>query len=263
MNAQTNFETFRDFLHATLESRIRKNPKYSLRAFARDLRINDSTLSQLLSGKRTVTIKHIEQLGASLKLTSATIRKYLKNTSKNLSDNKIEFSQMTVDSFSMMADWFHDAILELLKVSDFQPDESYISKALGIHISQARGAIQRLKRLGLISADEGQTWVTNCQNSLVNFDLPTSHQALKEYQKQILDLSKESIEHVDINKRNHTSFVVALDSELVEEVSLRIRQFQKQLIEFIESESKSPNEVYAIQFASFPLTKPKIKGDSK
>jgi len=98
-----------------------------------------------------------------------------------------------------MADWYHDAILELSKVPGFELADKYISRRLGISLFQARSAIQRLKRLGLISVDENLGWTTHCERSLVNFD-DTSHstQALREYQKQLLELSKKSIDEVPV-----------------------------------------------------------------
>jgi uncharacterized protein (TIGR02147 family) len=249
---------FRDFLQETFDSRVRKNSKYSLRAFARDLGLNDSTLSQLLNERRKITTRHVERVIAALKLPSSALRKFKSKNELNSDYGKIQFRQLSLDSFSTMADWFHDGILELSKMADFKADEKYISRRLDINIIQARLAVQRLKRLGLVSVDESEKWTLVCENSLVNFDdTSKSNQALKEYQKQLLDLSRKSVDETPVEKRNHTSFVVALDTNLVDEIHWRVREFQKQLVEYIESKSSTRNEVYAIQFTSFPLTKNK------
>jgi transcriptional regulator with XRE-family HTH domain len=58
-------------LHAILEAewarRRRLNPRYSLRAFARSVRIEHSTLSQLLRGKRPTTWKCIQKISGNLR----------------------------------------------------------------------------------------------------------------------------------------------------------------------------------------------------
>ena len=43
---------YRSILKDELLRRIRQNPRYSLRAFARDLRLSPSRLSEVLSGKQ-------------------------------------------------------------------------------------------------------------------------------------------------------------------------------------------------------------------
>ncbi|MGZ8853044.1 MAG: helix-turn-helix domain-containing protein, partial [Thermoanaerobaculia bacterium] len=45
------------------------NPRYSLRAFARSLQIDHSTLSQIVRGRRRVTTRAIRSLGVRLRMT--------------------------------------------------------------------------------------------------------------------------------------------------------------------------------------------------
>ena len=48
----------RPFLKMELDSRIKKNPSYSLRSFAKSLNISHAALSQILNGKRNLTKKN-------------------------------------------------------------------------------------------------------------------------------------------------------------------------------------------------------------
>jgi hypothetical protein len=50
-----------------------RNPRYSLRAFARSLRTHHTTLSQVLSGRRRLTARAIRRLGAALHLPEGLI----------------------------------------------------------------------------------------------------------------------------------------------------------------------------------------------
>jgi uncharacterized protein (TIGR02147 family) len=150
--------------------------------------------------------------------------------------NGIQFRQLSVDSFNVMADWYHDAILELFKSADFEGSEKYISKRIGISLAQTRAAIHRLSRLGLINIDKESHWTTHCKNSLVNFDdTSQSNHALKEYQKQLLDLSKKAVDEVPVENRNHTSFVVAIDPNLIEEINMPDYNFPVQRFSIITS----------------------------
>jgi plasmid maintenance system antidote protein VapI len=57
----------RTILAAEFARRRTRNPRYSLRAFARSVEVEHSTLSQLLRGERAVTWKSIERLARSLR----------------------------------------------------------------------------------------------------------------------------------------------------------------------------------------------------
>jgi transcriptional regulator with XRE-family HTH domain len=60
-------------LGAELARRRARNPRYSLRAFARALGTHHSTLSQILHRRRRLTSRAIHQLGARLGLSSTEI----------------------------------------------------------------------------------------------------------------------------------------------------------------------------------------------
>jgi hypothetical protein len=62
-------------LQNELERRRRVNPRYSLRAFARSVNLEHSTLSQLLRGKRAMTWKSIRQIAGTMRWTGAFILK--------------------------------------------------------------------------------------------------------------------------------------------------------------------------------------------
>lgn len=57
----------RAILQDELLRRRRANPRYSLRAFARSVKVEHSTLSQLLRGKRTMTWRSIQQIAGTMR----------------------------------------------------------------------------------------------------------------------------------------------------------------------------------------------------
>lgn len=60
-------------LQNELARRKKINPRYSLRAFARSVAIEHSTLSQLLRGKRPLTWKSIRGIAGTMKWTGAAV----------------------------------------------------------------------------------------------------------------------------------------------------------------------------------------------
>ena len=68
--------SFKSLLESEYLRRLRKNPKYSIRAFARSLDMNDSTLSQILRGKRNISPKKVTDVGLKLGLSLSEINSF-------------------------------------------------------------------------------------------------------------------------------------------------------------------------------------------
>lgn len=59
-------EDIKSFLRKELRRRREKNPRYSLRAFAKFLGVSDSFLSQVMRGKYLLSRPKLRQVGARL-----------------------------------------------------------------------------------------------------------------------------------------------------------------------------------------------------
>src|SRR4051794_28890210 len=106
---------FRLYLQAELVKRCRANPRYSLRSFARSLRVSPSALSAMLNGKRPVTATMKRRFAQALGLSPEEIARFEINSQHSaLREEYKKFQQLTLDSYAVIADWYHYAILELL-----------------------------------------------------------------------------------------------------------------------------------------------------
>ena len=73
---------FKDFLGAELDRRKQKNPRYSLRAFARFLDCDFSTLAKILKGERKMGQRVIKKLSAHFNITDEQLEIFLKEHKK-------------------------------------------------------------------------------------------------------------------------------------------------------------------------------------
>jgi plasmid maintenance system antidote protein VapI len=64
-------------LQKQLEKKRARNPSYSLRAFARDLQIDNGNLKKILSGKISVSPKVAYKLGRHLDLTEKELLQFI------------------------------------------------------------------------------------------------------------------------------------------------------------------------------------------
>jgi transcriptional regulator with XRE-family HTH domain len=242
---------FRQLLQEELVNRCRQNPNYSLRSFARALKVEPSALSQIINGKRPLTEKMKLRLGMALGLSTKQIEKI--PTSQNVSISS--YQQIAMDSFAIVSDWYHYAIIELTYLEEFKPEATWISRRLGITKSEANIAIERLFRLDLLVQDENGRWIDTSENGqLTQIHPGLTSDAARKYQSQLLELSKLALQEISLEKRSHTSAAFCFDVEDLPQAIESIGRFRRQFAEEFQPKNKA-NEVYQIQISFFPLTK--------
>jgi transcriptional regulator with XRE-family HTH domain len=131
--------SFRALLRSELAARCLRNSRYSVRAFARDLGVDHSTLSQWMRGRRPVTKETVETLGPKLNLPATQVRVYAEYAGVEGPDA---------------------AILKLARAPGFRTDSRWIAATLDINLDEANMAVHRLLRLGLLAMEERDRWVT-------------------------------------------------------------------------------------------------------
>lgn len=253
-------------LQEEFNRRKARNRHYSLRAFARALDLPPGRLSEILSDKRPMTLELGEKISASLGF-SPEIRKHflekVRQTRRERSSwKKIEqgsaeapdpaqsdFEQLSEDSFQVLADWYHFAIFVLIETDDFDPSLLWIAKRLDISTIEARSAIERLDRIGLIEEKRG-SWVTTRKNLTTSHEVSSS--ALKHSHRQDLERAISSLEEVPIELRDITSVTMAIDPARLPEAKKMIAAFRRKLCRYLESGKKK--EVYNLNVQLVPIS---------
>jgi len=245
---------FRMYLQQELVGRCRKNPRYSLRAFAKALAIGPSALSDMLNGKRNITKDMTQRLGLALGLSPSDLSEF--NETKTVdfdTPRSPDFQQLTLDTYAIISDWYHYAILELMKVKGFKTSSSWIAKALGISKSETNVAVERLIRVGLIRKAKDGKWLDTSGGFSTNINENLTSAASKKLQKQTLELSVKALEEISVEIRNHTSMTMALNPKSLPEATEKIRRFRRSLTHFLENDGQ-PTEVYNLAISLYPLT---------
>ncbi len=255
-NAITNRQTiteddkvrFRLWLQRQFTERCKKNPKYSLRAFAKFVKMDASSLSQILSGKRDLSKKMIERLSSILTATPKDLKSF--GMLPRGTDVDGDFYQVGVDSFAVISDWYHYAIMELTFVDGFQADAKWISRKLNITVEETKAAIERLKRLGLL-VDENKSFLKT-NRLITNHAQVNTSGAHKELQRQLLLKALNAIEECPQEDKDITSMTMAIDVAKLDEARSLIRRFRRDLCALLEDGEQS--QVYNLGVQLFPLT---------
>lgn len=238
-----------DLIKAEYLRRKRDNKQYSLRAFAENLDVPPGRLSEILSGKRALSKKMKAHIAGKLGISE--IQDFLDEASLP----KLSFSQrsdyhlLTDDTFSVLADWYHFAILSLADTKDFKADAKWIAKRLNISVMESAEALKKLKNVGLIEIKNGKLMKTN-KNVSTTSDIESI--ALRQSHKQSLEQAALALNEVSIELRDITSMTMAIDLKKIPMAKKIIREFRTKLCDVLETGHQS--EVYNLNVQLVPVS---------
>jgi uncharacterized protein (TIGR02147 family) len=241
-----------EYLREELGRRCRRNPNYSLRAFARSLKIHSSTLSAIISEKRRVSPKVAKKLLDELGTDSGLKQKII-SSMIGLEDsvgNTPEFFPIESEQFKIISDWEHFAIMALLETYNCKHSVTWISNKLDIGTGTVVEALKRLERVGLIKKT-GNKWLTTGKSFSTTNDIPDS--SIRKNSQQYIEKALYSLENHSVEERDVTGITMAIDRKKIPEAKKMIRNFRRQLCTFLESGDQ--DAVYRVNIQLFPIDK--------
>jgi len=265
---------YRDCLHSELERRVQGNPSYSLRAFARALKIEPGALSQFLSGKRTPSHKLASRILRELDLSPDERNAFIASLASHQRSRGLKRMcpafraleadvpskrELSVDFFQVIAEWYHYAIMLLAETRGFKRDPRWIASRLGISPVEVKLALERLLMLELLQEVDGKLRFVDQEVTTANKDQTAP--ALRRRQRQILQKAIESLENDPIDRRSMTGMTMAIDPAKLPQAKKLISEFNRKMSRFLESGEKT--EVYEMQISLFPLQKTRSEAASE
>lgn len=244
-----------ELLQVELNQRKQRNPRYSLRAFAQSLGISPAQLSQLLSRKRTFTADVLRQISKKLHLSPEEERSLVTNMllPKTFSSTQDEAKrQLVEDEFRLISDWYHFAILSLGKIKGAKADPFWIADRLGITATEAREALERLKRLDIIE----DTKILKQKTPPLNATSDIPSRAIQSYHQKILTLALEKMPVTPLEKRDYSATTFAADPAKIPQARKMIEEFQDRLSTFLETPNAKEVFVMACQIFSLERNTP-------
>lgn len=238
-------ETFLTYLEKEYRRRKDANPSYSLRAFARHVGIDQSTLSKFFKGEKSFSWPTVRRCLERLSASPDIIALFEEERRVLSSD----YCQIEEDHVNMIADWRCYALLEYLKVN---PSANLVEIIERFFVTEEEmlKIIDRLERLGFIENNNDRFKLLRPNNSFINNDKTT--EARKNLQRSFLTLSQNALEKVAMDQRYHGSLTVAIDKKKLPEIKEKLNNFQEELGNYVQKSSEL-NDVYQMTLSFFPL----------
>ena len=246
---QTVKHDYRCLLQEEFLLRKERNRSYSLRAFSRHLGVSKTAIAEVLSLKRDLSPKNALKVAERLSLSPDETQRMLTEIRGIDSPTlKTNYHTLDGDTFSVISEWYHFAILNLAKLKNHRADAHWIATRLGLTPLEARSALLRLERLGFLEIKNGKL-VRKIKSLNTTEGIPSA--ALRKFHKQNLLLALNSIDRDGVDDRYNTSITMAIDSSRLIAARKLFLKFRDSMCAYLESDN--PDSVYTLAFQVFPV----------
>ena len=236
--------------------RKEKNSSFSIRSFALFLEIPHSTLHLILNDKKKLPEKHVNKVLTKLKLPKEAELNFLENWKmRNNSLNRVKAtlpdSQHIVSTNSLnpiIEEWEHYAFISYMNTSKYEGSINNLSTFFKISKERAIEVCENLLKYKMIKLVDNK-YIPTCNALTTSED--TISESLKKGHIESLELAKEKLLHVDINKRDYSSIIMSIDSSKMLEAKYLIREFRKKMNNFLDT--KEATNIYQLSIQFYPL----------
>lgn len=256
-------KSIKEILRYELQERLKANPRYSMRSFARSLNIHAAELSLVLRGERSLSYKSSQKVIKNLNLSPGQQKYFIEllqfeKNGLNLLEadpTPIEKNQnkLSPERFQKISKWYHFAILNLMTSQDFIWSPAHIAKRLSISQVEAGFAMQDLCAAGLVkieTSSKSRTKNMSAKVVVVKTEIPSS--VIKNYHKEILEKAQMALHEIPMEFREYQSIGLNCNLSDLPKIKKAIDQFTEELIE--KCHRHRGEEVYQLQISLFPLT---------
>lgn len=257
------------------QKRLSDNPRYSMRAYARDLRLSPGQLSLVMSGKKGISLDRAKTIAEILDL-SPLEKDYFVNqaelsfarskAAKGLAEGALKKLRqyedafyLSKDSVTAISDWYHLGILQVMQVQRYENqckkrgEVEFLSTVLKVPELDVREALLRLKKLEVLKAFEGyhlpvQDYV------LTKGEVPSA--AIRKFHRQIIQKALVAIETQLVEERFLNTTVMSIQREDYPKLVEDFKDFYRSAMNKYGKSQKSKvkgDSVYALSVQLFKI----------
>ncbi len=266
---QAFVEDHREYLTYELSRRVRRRPFYSQRAFARDLGLAPSTLTDVLKDRIALSSGRIFQISKNLGLSPEQRDHWVDLMKSRFSRNPQQKSEslikirsrieamknaITLDEFKTIAEWRYLAFLELIEMdSKKYSNLKLTSQALGIPLKDMKISVQRLIDLKLVTFDESAKLYQVDLRTQIGNAAPSM--AIRQFHSQILSKAQSALDVQSTEERFNSSTMIGLPIDKIPQVMAELQSLALKVLEpYVDASKNLPKEkLYCLSLQFFNL----------
>jgi uncharacterized protein (TIGR02147 family) len=262
-------ESYQSYLQQEFDRRLRRNGSYSLRAFARDLQVPPSNLSEVLKRKRGISFKTASRICRNLRWNPAERDYFLalveathgrSEAARNSAHARLKalqtahgFSEVSLETYEVISDWIHFALMEFSELASASFSLRSVARRFRLAPGKVRDALARLEKLGLIEKKRGRQ--LRWQQTAKDLATPehVSSQPIREHHARILDEARCALENVPPEDREFSSLIFAVERSKIAEAKRELATFRRRFCKDLSDQSLNKDRVYCLSLQLFPL----------
>ncbi|PIU00880.1 MAG: hypothetical protein COT74_02980 [Bdellovibrionales bacterium CG10_big_fil_rev_8_21_14_0_10_45_34] len=281
---------YRLALRRELERRCEQNPRYSIRAFARSIGVNDGALSQIISGKRVPSDRTSKKLMMALELDPVNAQRFwlslhdVQNSKRNSKPKSFTAGSKAESRDGISVGPGGSALLSgsrshakktqenvqtTISLEEFQVIADWYHIALmemcqnprfeptakyiskRLKISEAQSTAAMQRLVELGYIEPVKAGYKKKRKDMTTDDKATTTSAHRIHQKQMLTKAIDALDEVPIECRSQIGMTMNIDPRLIPKAKQMIQKFSEELCTFLEGGRS--RQVYQLSLSLFPL----------
>lgn len=266
------YTDYRAYLRDALEARKKKDSFFSLRYFAQKSGTDAGTVVKILQGQLHLSArlvpgvvsvlkmdaKQAEYFQAAIDFSRARTGSEIRRTFERLGSLKgLRSLTLEESQYTFYQRWYHSAVRAAIGMLPFAGDWKELADCLvpPITVAQARESVALLERIGLVAKGEDGTWTVT--EAVITTGEKWKGAAVREFQRQTLELAMESLERDAVELREHSTVTLTLRRQDLPLLKQRAGEFRQDLLR-MAADATCEDAVFQVNVQMFPLA---LKGD--
>lgn len=212
------------------QKRQSDNPRYSMRAYARDLRLSPGQLSLVMSGKKGISLERAKTMVEVLDL-SPIEKEYFINqvelsfsrsqAAKSLAESALKKLRqhedafyLSKETFTAISDWYHLGILQVMQIQGYSAhckkkgETQFLAAVLKVPEADIQDALVRLVKLETLKAYDGYH-VPVQDYILTKGEVPSA--AIRKFHRQMIQKALVAIEAQTVEERFLNTTLICME----------------------------------------------------
>lgn len=258
---------YREFLKDFYEKKKAEFPLFSYRVMAQQVGMDASYLFRVLQKDLHLPARCVPQVLEFVELTGRAAeyfqillaygRTRAKKDRQSLLEKALALrdvhrKMLEGDELSFFRNWWVAAVRCLLEVVDGRANPDELSARICPMVPPAEIAktLSALQEMGLVKKVASGRFVLTDAHLAAGGEFHAL--AVRAYQKQVLDLAKESLERFPRESRDVSTLALAVDEDAFRDIREMLKECRRQIQKRIE-DAKHPDRVMQLSMAFFPL----------